>query len=95
MTPVRQRMLDALVLRGMAARTQESYLDAVSRLARHYARSPERSRLTRSGNTCCTSCARAIWRVPASTSMAARSAFSTAPMQCTAATLTEFAANPR
>jgi len=34
-------MLDALVLRGMAARTQESYLEAVSRLARHYARSPE------------------------------------------------------
>lgn len=41
MTPLRQRMLDALVLRGMAARTQESYLEAVSRLARHYARSPE------------------------------------------------------
>ena len=41
MTPLRQRMLDALVLRGMAARTQDSYLEAVSRLARHYARSPE------------------------------------------------------
>ena len=41
MTPLRQRMLDALVLRGMAARTQESYLEAVSRLARHYRRSPE------------------------------------------------------
>ena len=41
MTPLLQRMLDALVLRGMAARTQESYLEAVSRLARHYARSPE------------------------------------------------------
>jgi integrase/recombinase XerD len=33
MIPLRQRMLDALVLRGMAARTQESYLEAVSRLA--------------------------------------------------------------
>lgn len=41
MTPLRQRMLDALVLRGMALRTQESYIDAVSRLARYYRRSPE------------------------------------------------------
>jgi integrase/recombinase XerD len=41
MTLLRQRMLDALVLRGMADRTQESYIDAVSRLARHYRRSPD------------------------------------------------------
>ena len=41
MTPLRQRMLDALVLRGMALRTQETYLDAVSGLARHYRRSPD------------------------------------------------------
>ncbi len=41
MTPLRQRMLDALILRGMAARTQESYIDAVARLARHYKRSPD------------------------------------------------------
>ena len=41
MTPLRQRMLDALVLRGMAERTQETYIDAVARLARHYRRSPE------------------------------------------------------
>lgn len=41
MTPLRQRMLDALVLRGMAQRTQESYIEAVARLARHYKRSPE------------------------------------------------------
>ncbi len=41
MTALRQRMLDALVLRGMAARTQESYIDNVSRLARHYRRSPD------------------------------------------------------
>ncbi|MCK6434122.1 MAG: site-specific integrase [Aquabacterium sp.] len=40
MTPLRQRMLDALELRGMAARTQESYIDAVARLARHFKRSP-------------------------------------------------------
>ena len=37
MTPLRQRMLDALVLRGMALRTQESYIDAVAQLARRYA----------------------------------------------------------
>ena len=41
MTPLRQRMLDALVLRGMALRTQETYIDAVSGLARHYRRSPD------------------------------------------------------
>ena len=40
MTPLRQRMLDALILRGMADRTQQSYIDAVARLARHYKRSP-------------------------------------------------------
>lgn len=41
MTPLRQRMLDALVLRGMALRTQEAYIEAVGRLARHYRRSPD------------------------------------------------------
>jgi len=41
MTPLRQRMLDALVLRGMAQRTQESYIGAVGLLARHYMRSPD------------------------------------------------------
>ena len=40
MTPLRQRMLDALELRGMAARTQQSYSDALARLARHYNCSP-------------------------------------------------------
>jgi integrase/recombinase XerD len=41
MTPLRQRMLDALVLRGMAPRTQEAYIGAVAALARHYRRSPD------------------------------------------------------
>lgn len=41
MTPLRQRMLDALVLRGMAQRTQEAYTEAIARLARHYRRSPD------------------------------------------------------
>ena len=41
MTPLRQRMLDELVLRGMAARTQQAYIYAVSLLARHYKSSPD------------------------------------------------------
>jgi len=41
MTPLRQRMLDAMQLRGLAARTCESYVEAVARLARHYRRSPD------------------------------------------------------
>ena len=31
MTPLRQRMLDALVLRGMAQRTQQAYIQAVGK----------------------------------------------------------------
>jgi site-specific recombinase XerD len=34
-------MLDALQLRGMGPRTQEAYIGAVARLARHYRRSPD------------------------------------------------------
>lgn len=41
MTPLRQRMLDALQVRGMAQRTQSAYIDAVARMAHHYGRSPE------------------------------------------------------
>ena len=41
MTPLRQRMLDAMTVRGLAERTKECYVDAVARLARHYHRSPD------------------------------------------------------
>jgi Phage integrase, N-terminal SAM-like domain len=41
MTPLRQRMLDAMTVRGLSARTQECYVEAVARLARHYHRSPD------------------------------------------------------
>ena len=41
MTPLRQRMIDAMVLRGLALRTQQAYVSAVAQLARHYGRSPE------------------------------------------------------
>ena len=41
MTPLRLRMIDAMVLRGFAARTQETYLCAVGQMARHHHLSPE------------------------------------------------------
>ena len=42
MTPLRQRLLETLRLRGYAERTQESYVAAVRMLAEHYHRSPDR-----------------------------------------------------
>jgi len=41
MTPLRQKMIDAMLVRGFAIRTQHSYLDAVIHLSRYYHRSPE------------------------------------------------------
>ena len=41
MTPLRQRMMDAMILRGFAPRTQEAYCAAVFALAKHYHRSPD------------------------------------------------------
>jgi len=40
MTPLRRRMIDAMVQRGFAQRTQESYVDAIVRLSKHYGRDP-------------------------------------------------------
>jgi len=40
-TPLRQKMIEDMQLRGFAARTQESYLLVVSQLARHYQKSPD------------------------------------------------------
>ncbi len=42
MTELRQRMIDAMILRGFALRTQETYLACVAGLAKHYHCSPER-----------------------------------------------------
>lgn len=42
MTPLRQRMLEDLQLRGFSPRTQEAYLRAVRQLAAHFHRSPDR-----------------------------------------------------
>jgi integrase/recombinase XerD len=41
MTTLRQQMDNAMVLRGFAQRTRESYLAAVTALAKHYRRSPD------------------------------------------------------
>ena len=42
MTPLRQKMMDAMQVRGFSARTHQSYLSAVSALAQYYHRSPDR-----------------------------------------------------
>ena len=40
MTPLRRRMIDAMVQRGLALRTQESYVDAIVRMSKYYGRDP-------------------------------------------------------
>ncbi len=40
MKPLRQRMLDAMIVRGFAVRTQESYIDAIYGLAKYYRGDP-------------------------------------------------------
>jgi integrase/recombinase XerD len=42
MTPLRQRMIEDLQLRGFSARTQECYVAAVRQLAAHYHTRPDR-----------------------------------------------------
>ena len=41
MTPLRQRMIEDMQLRGLSEKTQESYVRAVRQLAEHYGRSPD------------------------------------------------------
>ncbi|MCV2217781.1 phage integrase N-terminal SAM-like domain-containing protein, partial [Thauera sp. Sel9] len=41
MSPLRQRMDDAMVLRGFAERTREAYLLCVRSLAKYYRRRPD------------------------------------------------------
>ena len=41
MTPLRQRMINDMTVRGLAESTKQSYLKSVSGLACHYGRSPE------------------------------------------------------
>jgi len=42
MTALRQKMIDGMLVRGFAQRTQRSYLDAVTKLAMYYHRCPSR-----------------------------------------------------
>lgn len=42
MTPLRQRMIEDMQLRGLSERTQETYVWAVRQLAEHYGKSPAR-----------------------------------------------------
>lgn len=41
MTALRQKMIEDMQLRGLSARTQETYAQAVSQLAKHYHKSPD------------------------------------------------------
>jgi site-specific recombinase XerD len=41
MTPLRKKMIDDMVLRGLSERTQQRYVDAVAGLAKFYRRSPD------------------------------------------------------
>ena len=41
MSPLRQQMQSDMVLRGLAARTQEAYISAVIGIAKHTDRSPD------------------------------------------------------
>jgi len=45
MSPLRQKMLDAMLLRGFSKRTQQSYIGAVNQLARYYDCSPANLKL--------------------------------------------------
>lgn len=40
MTPLRQRMLEDMQVRNLAPRTQQTYIEQVSRFARHFQQSP-------------------------------------------------------
>ncbi len=42
MTPLRQRMIEDLQLRGLSKKTQDAYVRAVRQLAEHYDKSPDR-----------------------------------------------------
>lgn len=41
MNPLRQKMIDAMLLRGFSPRTHQSYLTAIADLSKYYRRSPE------------------------------------------------------
>lgn len=40
MSPLRRQLIDAMVVRGLSVRTQETYVEVLARMARHFGRSP-------------------------------------------------------
>ena len=50
MSPLRQRMTDAMTVRGLSARTIECYTDSIARLSRHCICSPPPSQTFSSPN---------------------------------------------
>ncbi|MFO1251403.1 MAG: tyrosine-type recombinase/integrase [Inhella sp.] len=40
MSRLRQQLIDAMVVRGLSVRTQETYVEVLARMARHFGRSP-------------------------------------------------------
>ena len=42
MSPLRQQMHDAMLVRGFAVRTRQAYIEAIAKLARCYDASPDR-----------------------------------------------------
>ncbi len=44
MTPLRQQMHDAMLVRGLAERTRQTYIENVARLSIFYHRNPRRNR---------------------------------------------------
>jgi len=42
MSPLRRRMIEDMTVRNLAPATQQSYLYAVAKFSRHFARSPAR-----------------------------------------------------
>ena len=53
MSTLRQRMTDAMVLRGLPHEPRTSYLGCVSSRQQHYHQSPTGSTRQRSRHTCC------------------------------------------